>query len=485
MAERAFVGAGIQAGPQGARRLCGIIAALAVATGMVVGGQSGPEPRSILLLGGTLIDGSGGPPRRNEGILVVGGRIKAMGLDVMRSAPRDARIIEATDQWIVPGLVDGHVHFFQTGGLDARPDFMPDPRGRAYGAVVDGIRRRPQPYLRAYICAGVTSVADLGGPMWGFDLRDSRLDDPLSPRIAFSGPLLGTYDPKPLELEDDDPIWLIKDADDVRAKVERLAARKPDFIKIWFVHRRADARSPKPEAKADDLDAQGALVRSAIDVIHARGLRAAVHATKLNTARISVDAGADILVHSVDDEIDDAFVDAVVRKRVLYVPTLVVSQGYRNVRARQVELDEVDQRCAPRDTVASLSSVPDIPETALPRPAEPPPDPLPGQQRNLKRLADAGAVIVAGTDAGNTGTPHGSSLHRELRLMVEAGLSPRQVLLSATRDGARLMGRERELGQIKEGYLADILVLGGDPLADIRNLRNPAVIIRGGAIYNP
>jgi len=69
--------------------------------------------------------------------------------------------------------------------------------------------------------------------------------------------------------------------------------------------------------------------------------------------------------------------------------------------------------------------------------------------------------------------------------MVESGLSTRQVLLASTRNGARLMGRAHELGHIGTGYLADILVLDGDPLADIRHLRKPAVIIRGGAVYNP
>jgi len=476
MPERPVVVADLQVGRRRRPRLLGIIAAVAMAGGfgVALGAQRGPEPRSILILGGTLIDGSDQPPRRNEGILVVGGRIKAMGLDAVRHAPKDARVIEAADQWIVPGLVDGHVHFFQTGGLDARPDFMPDPRGRPYTAIVDAIRRRPQPYLRAYVCAGVTSVADVGGPMWGFDLRESRLDDPLSPRIAFSGPLVATHDPKPLELENDDPIWLMRDAANVGARVAQIAASKPDFIKIWFVHR-----------QGDDLEAQGALVRAAIDAIHARGLRAAVHATKLNTARLSVNAGADILVHSVDDELDDAFVEAVVRKEVLYVPTLVVGQGYRDVRLRRVRIDEVDERCAPRETLASLKSAQDIPQSVLPGPVESQPDPLPRQQRNLKRLADAGAVIVAGTDAGNTGTLHGSSLHRELQLMVESGLSTRQVLLASTRNGARLMGRAHELGHIGTGYLADILVLDGDPLADIRHLRKPAVIIRGGAVYNP
>ena len=92
--------------------------------------------------------------------------------------------------------------------------------------------------------------------------------------------------------------------------------------------------------------------------------------------------------------------------------------------------------------------------------------------------------MAAGTDAGNTRTLHGPSLHREFVLMREAGMSPMQILTSATAHGARLMGRENELGVIKTGYLADLLVLNADPLADITNTRKLAHVIRGGSIYH-
>ena len=390
----------------------------------------------------------------------------------MRRVPRDARTITATDKWIVPGLIDGHVHFFQTGGLDARPDIVPHPTGRPYPAVVDEIHRSPQPYLRSYLCAGVTSVVDPGGPMWIFDLRDSRETEAQSPRIAFSGPLLATYDPKPLELENDDPIWLMKDAAQVRSLVERLAPRRPDMVKIWFVHR-----------QGDDLGAHATLVREAISAIHARKLRAAVHATTLQTASIAVDAGADILVHSVGDrEVDDALVTQVVKQRVIYVPTLLVGKSYREVRARSVAFEPFEHECAPPKTIESFNVLPGLPEGAPARPTGA--DPLPVLQQNLKKLADAGAIIAAGTDAGNTRTLHGPSLHREFVLMADAGLRPMQILDSATRNGALLMGRERELGQIKEGFLADLLILDADPLADIRNTRRIHAVVRGGALYD-
>jgi imidazolonepropionase-like amidohydrolase len=423
----------------------------------------------LLVTNAAVFDGSGDAPRPRTDVLVIGGRIAAVGSDAASRAPEAAVRIDGTGKWLMPGLIDGHVHFFQTGGLDARPDIVPHPAGRRYLDVVREIRDRPEPYLRSYLCAGVTAVVDPGGPMWGFDLRNRWSEDPASPHIAFSGPLLATADPPALELENDEPIWLMKDVAGVRSLVERLASRRPDMIKIWFVHRRGD-----------DLAAQSALVRAAIDAIHARGLRAAVHATTLDTARAAVDAGAEILVHGVGDrEVDDAFVKAVVDRRVIYVPTLVVGKSYRDVRARAVTIEPFERRCAPPSTIESFAVLPSLPESILPRQASLPPDPLPLQQRNLKRLQDAGALIAAGTDAGNTRTLHGPSLHLEFALMRAAGLTPAQILVSATRNGARLFGRD-DLGRIAPGAAADLVLLDADPTADILNTRRIHTVIRGG-----
>jgi imidazolonepropionase-like amidohydrolase len=426
---------------------------------------------AVLITGATIIDGTGAAPVRAD-VLVVGERIAAVGRDVASTAPAKARRVDAAGAWMTPGFIDGHVHFFQTGGLDARPDFVPNQQGRSYLDVVKAIRDRPDPYLRSYICAGVTSVVDPGGPSWVFALRDRHTADVNAPRIAFSGPLLATADPAPLELEDDEPIWLMKDRAGVAGMVDRLAKHRPDMIKIWFVHRRGD-----------DLAAQSALVRTAIDTIHAKKLRAAVHATTLETARVAVEAGADILVHSVGDrEVDAEFVKAVVSRHVIYVPTLIVGKSYRDVRRRAVDIEPFERTCAPPTSIESFSALADVPATALPPNPELPPDPLPVQQRNLKTLWDAGAIVAAGTDAGNTRTLHGPSLHLEFALMAASGLTPMQVLVSATRNGARLFGRD-DLGRVSAGALADLVILDADPTADILNTRRIRAVMRGGVLH--
>src|SRR6266852_1982385 len=117
----------------------------------------------------------------------------------------------------------------------------------------------------------------------------------------------------------DPPIIKITSADAARALVRRELERKPDFIKVWFIHQ-----------KGDDLAAQEAIVKAAADAAHAGGVRLAVHATELVVAKASLRAGADFLVHSVEDEpIDDEFLALAKKNRALYCPTLFVILGYR------------------------------------------------------------------------------------------------------------------------------------------------------------
>ncbi|HWI40029.1 MAG TPA: amidohydrolase family protein, partial [Verrucomicrobiae bacterium] len=105
--------------------------------------------------------------------------------------------------------------------------------------------------------------------------------------------------------------------------------------------------------------------------------------------------------------------------------------------------------------------------------------------KNLKKLWQAGVTVAAGTDAGNIGTLPGPSIFRELKLMQASGLTPRQVLTAATLNGARVMGRENELGTLEEGKLAEMVVLGSDPLADIGNTADIRLVIKGGEVLRP
>jgi len=436
------------------------------------GSQELPKryPRPIVIIGGTIVDGSGAAARRNDAIVIQDGRIKATGLAAGRKAPKDARLIDATNKWILPGLIDAAVHLAQTGGLDARPDLLPDPSGRAYAAVLADIRRVPAPYLRAYVCAGVTAVLNIGGPPWTFALRSARADEALSPRIATTGPVLALSAPAALQVRGDEAFWTSKDPAGAAALVERLATSGPDLVAV----RLDDSHGSGP--------ASAAFATAAVTAAHARKLRVVVEVATPAELRAAVDAGADAVVSRVSDEIDDQLLARIVRQRVGFVPAMVVGESYRQVLARDPTVSDDESACAEEQSLGSLAALTSLKVGAMSAPAQAGPS-IAGEQRNLKRLADRGAAIAAGSGAGDLRVLHGVSLHREFALMAGAGLTSMQIVLSATRDAARVLGRQSEIGKIAEGMAADVVILDADPLADIRNASKVAQVIRGGALY--
>lgn len=427
-------------------------------------------------VGATVIDGTGRGPRPNAVVLVAGERIAAVGSRDEVAIPKEARVIDAGGKWIIPGLIDAHVHFFQSGGLYTRPDVIDLREFRPYNKEIDWIKARLPNTLARYLASGVTSVVDMGGPFWNFEVREHARRQTVAPRVVVAGPLISTYLPPELEIEDP-PILKVDSPDAARAMVRRELVYKPDLIKIWFI--------PLP---GQSLEAQAAMVQAAIAESHAAGLRVAVHATQLEVARAAVRAGADILAHSVDDRrVDEAFIRLLKDREVVYVTTLVVKEGYQEVLGQKVELTDIERRLGDPEVIATFDDLRELPVWKGPLWAR-------WSWRwpsrkvmlwNLERLQKSGITIAAGTDAGNIGTLHGPALHREFELMAEAGLSPQEILAAATRGGARVLGREAALGTVETGKLADLVLLEADPLADINNVRRIYRVVKGGVILNP
>src|SRR5262249_23133317 len=137
------------------------------------------------------------------------------------------------------------------------------------------------------------------------------------------------------------------------------------------------------------------------------------------------------------------------------------------------------------EVIATWSELGKIPPNEIPGgpPRVPPPPKRPIAYDNLMLLESAGVRIVTGTDAGNIGTLHGTSLHRELEMMVAAGLRPMDALLSATKNGAAVMGRQSEVGTLEKGKFADLVILDADPLADIKNTRKIFKVMKAGEFF--
>ena len=416
---------------------------------------------------------------RDSTVILSGNRIRAVGPSATTRVPREARVIDAHGKWLIPGLIDSHVHFFQSGNLYTRPDVADFREWMPYADEVRRNRERLPATFKVWLASGVTSVADVGGPFWNFQVRDTARASEAAPRVAVTGPLISMVARPELDLGDP-PIIKVTSAEEARELVARELEHRPDYIKVWFIHR-----------PGEDLDAQETIVRTTADAAHAAGLRLAVHATELVVAKAALRAGADYLVHSVQDEpIDEEFIAMARARRILYCPTLFVPMGYFYALSGTWQPTEAERRLADPQVLAALHLPDNIPKDRLPpRIAElmhePPPPPQPTiAMQNLIKVWNAGITVVMGTDAGNIGTVHGPSVFREMELMQRAGLTPLQVLRSATVNGAATLNA-RDLGVIAPGYLADLVLLDSDPLADVANLSHASVVFEDGREFLP
>jgi imidazolonepropionase-like amidohydrolase len=441
--------------------------------------HAAPDRPALAIVGPTVVD-PGGATTPDATVLVVGNRIEAVGPSSRVKVPAGATRLDGKGTFVVPGLVDAHVHFHQSGGPYTRPDVFDLRAYRPYAEEQRLIREHLDETLARFLRNGVTSVADVGGPFWNFDVRDRARDNPRAPRVAVTGPLISSVDRPELNLGDP-PIIRCAAPEEARALVRREAERKPDYIKIWFI-----VTGDQPVAKNRPI------VEAAIQEAHALGLRAAVHATELATARAALESGADILVHSVDDaEVDDAFLRLARDRKAVYIPTLTVRSGYFRTGHQKLDLTFEELTRGDPWVTGTLFDLAHIPADKLPermRLARQKPPRLgldPTMAKNLMSLLRAGVTVAMGTDSGNIGTLHGVGVLREMAAMEEAGMKPLEVLQAATQGGARVMGREKELGRVAPGAMADLLVLDADPRTGTRALARIRRVVKDGQLIDP
>jgi imidazolonepropionase-like amidohydrolase len=437
----------------------------------------------LSLVGATVINPADGKVMPNATVVINGDRIERLSVGKQDAASLGKQI-DCVGKFILPGYIDTHVHFFQSGDLFTRPDIVDLTKVRPYKNEVAWIKSHLNDAFGRYLRSGITSVVDVGGPFWNFEVRKVANGTAKAPRVAVAGPLISSVSRSQLDLGDP-PIVKIDSPEQAREFVRKLAEQKPDLVKIWYI---VDKDHP--------VDSFRPIARATIEESHARKIRVAAHATELETARAAVEEGADILVHSVVDKpVDDAFVKLLKDRRTILCPTLVVFERYGRTFSHQLNLTPEEKAWGNPEVIATLD-VTKIPQDQLPERIKTAlADPNAALDRikktydvalkNLKTLQDAGVTIAAGTDAGNIGTIHGPALFREFQLMKEAGLSPMQILQCATANAAKLFGGETgaHIGSIDKGNFADLVILKSNPLDDIAHASDIDNVMKSGVLY--
>jgi imidazolonepropionase-like amidohydrolase len=405
--------------------------------------------------------------------------------------PANAVVIDGKGKYLLPGMTDAHIHFFQNGGLYARPDAIDLRKLMPYDKEIELSHQTMEDKLRRYLQNGITNVIDVGATNNFLKQRDLFKNSDYAPSIFMTGPLLTTYEPKPFEnLKNDEPFNLVKTIDDGIKMVQQQLLYHPDFIKIWYI------------AGADGLGVEASarknlpIIKAIIDEAHKNNLKAAVHATERITAQLAVENGADFLVHSVDDEIvKDDFVQLLKKNKTILCPTLVVHDSYINTLGQKNNFSNYELLKAEPFQLGSLLDLKHLSDTVLVEryktifnSAE---EIEQGNKanniglENLKKLSDAGVLIATGTDAGNIGTLHASSYLAELKAMQKAGMSNWQIIQASTINGAKILNKENEFGTIGIGKKANLVLLDENPVDNLDNITKINKVINQGVVFNP
>lgn len=425
---------------------------------------SGPRtPSRVVIKGGTLIDIHTGKQINDSLIVIEGDLIKQVGREAEIKSPPDAQIIDAHNKWIIPGLMDMHAH-------------------------VSGFGRS---LLWLYVVNGVTTIRDPGGNLSLLKLARQEIDSGkrLGPRLFFAGSIL---DGSP-------PLWpamsiIVDTPEQAESAVNSLVDQGVDFIKVY---------------NSITEHVLAAIIRTA----HGRGVAVIGHVPRAMTMKRAVEIGLDGLEHiritgkdllpaEEANKIDylpiaqreallwqkfdlgsdklKRLVAFLAEKKVSLDPTLTIDE-VDSLYLFEQEARDPNNRFLSRQTVdAAARFIPDMfklpPELKTVAPAG-----FKKRMRFIEMCNRAGVQIIAGTDGAGLGRLlPGFGLQHELELLSQAGLSPLQVMQAATINAARALKKDKELGSIEPGKLADIVILNSNPLIDVRNTSNiHGVITRG------
>ena len=441
-------------------------AIVAACTLVIASCVSTPETSLSAIIDARIIDGLGGTPIESGTILIEGDRILAIGPSADVTVPAQAEIIDADGKTVMPGLIDVHVHFDILGHANY---------AHWFGTYEDRMRTDIMPSAaQAMLRAGVTSVRDLGADVDNIfwlrqEIEDGRIP---GPRTFIAGPFLRKT-PTSFVSTDYVDTWVIEDAEDARVKVRTLIDMGVDVIKT------------QDEALSKDE------LTAIYDEAHKGGVRAASHIYSAEAVETALEAGLgpyDTIEHigvNQDRNYNENIVSLIVDNQVAMAPTIIALEGVKMI-INDPELlnDENWRRDIPADDLYSdiqrsyretdLSEHPIFLRSEADRM---------GRFSKLRHLHESGAIFAISSDSGTRGNPHHNAMWREMVLTEQVtGMSAMDVIVAATSVNAKVLGAQDEIGTLEPGKYADLLILEGDPLADLASMKDIAAVYKGGRL---
>jgi imidazolonepropionase-like amidohydrolase len=333
--------------------------------------------------------------------------------------------------------------------------------------------------LKQMLYWGVTAVYSPVQPLEsGLQLRAQVAEESFpSPRLFISGPgftapngwagsllPLARMEPKSLE--------------EAEQQVSQLAEADVDILKIYYDTQCCAFLSPLPKLETP-------IMERIIQKAHSRNLRVMIHAYDNRYHNDALRAGVDILAHSaVTAPVDDEYLELAGKAKALYLATLsVYHDAFDEESLRDFIAQDFVQETVPKKTLDTLAEGGPLDEFAKVTKKSYIRNQLPTIQANLQKVCESGIAIGVGPDTGVMGAFPGIAVHREMELMVQAGISPAEVLVAATKTAAEYLG-EQSLGTIEQGKAADVVIIAGNPLEDIKHTRNIEMVIKEGRPIN-
>jgi imidazolonepropionase-like amidohydrolase len=413
----------------------------------------------IVLNHATVIDGSGGAPMEDVAIVMADGKIREMGPAAEAKIPEGAQVEDISGKFVMPGIINLHGHVGMTQGL------VQD--------IKNYTRENVDANLKTYALYGVTTTTSMGTDAdLILEIRDEQRRGKVNGARVFTAlqgfTALGGYPTKVPGVKG--VAQETATAAQARAWVDQLADKGADIAKMWVDTHHGEYPKITEEVR-----------KAVIEQAHKRRMLAFAHLYELADAKSLMDAGLDMIAHSVRDKVvDKELISKIKSRNATYVPTLMREVSTYVYSEAPVWLD--DPFFTKRVDAATIQAV----KTKLKATQSNPKTIEEGKQdlkmalRNLKLLADSGVRIGFGTDTGPPARFPGYFEHMEMELMVEAGLKPMDVIVAFSKTASETLRVQNEFGTLAKGKAADLIVLDKDPLENIRNSRSIEAVYLAG-----